>query len=453
MSNNIDSSIFKAYDIRGIYPDQFNEKTAYNIGRAYLDFIREKEKIDEPQVVIGRDARLSSDKLFESLAKGIIKQGGDVFDIGYATTPMLYFGVNFLTAQGGIMITASHNPAEYNGLKLTREKAIPISGASGLMTIKNSALKGNFKTGETREKIDQKPILPYYVDFLMKTAKVDIKEKIVIDAGNAMTALILPQLLKRLGINYIPLYFKIDCTFPNHEANPFKEETLVELKKTMKKEKAILGIAFDGDGDRIAFLDEDTKVVRGDYVTSLLAQNILKKEKGKILFDLRSMWTPKEAIKKAGGIPLISKVGHSLIKEQMRKEKALFAGETSGHYFFRDFFGCESALLTMIKVLEIMTQSKKNLKELVGPFEKYYHSEEINFEVNDKNKIIKKLEKKYAKGKITHLDGLTVEFNDWWFNVRASNTEPLLRLNLETKKKDDLKKRIKEVKDTINNNF
>jgi len=247
MPNNIDSSIFKAYDIRGVYPDQFNEKIAYNIGRAYLDFIRIKEKTDEPQIVIGRDARLSSDRIFESLAKGIIKQGGDVFDIGYATTPMLYFGVNFLTAQGGIMITASHNPAEYNGLKMTRSQAIPISSTSGLATIKNKALKGEFKTGETKEKIDEKPILPYYIDFLMKNAQVDFKEKIVIDAANAMTALILPQILKRLNINYIPLYFKIDCTFPNHEANPFKEETLDKLKKRMKKEKASLGIAFDGD--------------------------------------------------------------------------------------------------------------------------------------------------------------------------------------------------------------
>jgi phosphomannomutase len=449
MPNNIDSSIFKAYDIRGIYPGQFNEKAAYNIGRAYLDFIRKKEKVDEPQIVIGRDARASSNRIFKALSQGIIKQGGDVFDIGYATTPMLYFGVNFLTAQGGIMITASHNPAEYNGLKITRARAIPISGSSGLSIIRNKAQKEEFKAGETKEKIDQKPILPYYIDFLMKTAKVDIKEKVVIDAANAMTALILPQLLRRLGINYIPLYFKIDCAFPNHEANPFKEETLDELKKTMKKESASLGIAFDGDGDRVVFLDENAKVIRGDYITALLAQDILKEEKGKILFDLRSMWTPREAIEKAGGTPLISKVGHSLIKDQMRKEKALFAGETSGHYFFRDFFGCESALLTMIKIFEIITESKKSLKELVKPFEKYYHSGEINFQVKNKNKIIKKLEKTYKKGEITHLDGLTIEFKDWWFNVRPSNTEPLLRLNLETKKKNDLKKRIKEIEKII----
>jgi len=191
--------------------------------------------------------------------------------------------------------------------------------------------------------------------------------------------------------------------------------------------------------------------VSGDYITSLLAQEILKKEKGKVIFDLRSMWTPNEAIKKAGGTPLISRVGHSFIKEQMRKEKALFAGETSGHYFFKDFFNCESALLTMIKILGIMTQSKKSLKELVKPFEKYYHSEEINFEVKDKGKIIKRLEKIYGKGKVTHLDGLTVEFNNWWFNVRPSNTEPLLRLNLEAKTKKGMKEKIKETENAINN--
>jgi len=444
-----DFLIFKAYDIRGIYPKQINEDFVYDIGRAYLDFIREKEKVDEPKIVIGRDARLSSDRLFESLAKGITKQGGDVFDIGYSTTPMLYFGVNFLSAHGGIMITASHNPAEYNGLKLTREQAIPISEDTGLKDIQKKIKDQKFKEKETKEAIVDKPILPYYIDFLLAKANITLKEKVVIDAANAMTAIILPSLLKKLKINYIPLFFDVDCTFPNHEANPFKEETLDDLKKLMKKEKASLGIAFDGDGDRIVFLDEDRNVIRGEFITALLAEKILKKKKGKILYDLRSIWTPAEAIKKSGGEPIVSRVGHSMIKQQMRKEKALFAGETSGHYFFKDFFGCESALLTMIKVFEILSETKKSLKELVKPLNKYFHSSEINFEVKNKEKVIKILEKSFKQGNISHLDGLTIEFDDWWFNVRPSNTEPLLRLNLETKKKEDLKKKIKQIEEII----
>ncbi|MFA6436656.1 MAG: phosphomannomutase/phosphoglucomutase [Candidatus Paceibacterota bacterium] len=446
----IDPGIFKAYDIRGIYPSELNEKIAYSIGRAYLDFIRKTEGIDEPKIAVGRDGRISSDKIFEALTQGITKQGGDVFDIGYATTPMLYWAVNFLGTNGGVMITASHNPAEYNGFKMTKSKAIPISGETGLKIIQKNAVNEKFNKGESKEAIDYKPITPYYIDFLTKKAKVCLEGKIVVDAGNAMTALVLPELLKRFNIEYIPLFFDIDCTFPNHEANPFKEETLGAIKDVMKKEKATLGVAFDGDGDRVVFLDEDQKVIRGDFVTSLLAQKVLKeKPGGKVIYDLRSLWTPREAIEKAGGKALISKVGHSLIKEQMRKEKAIFAGETSGHYFFEDFFGCESAMLAMIKVFEIMTEQKKSLKELIEPFEKYFHSGEINFEVEDKKRILKILEKTYRDGKKNKLDGLTVEFDDWWFNVRPSNTEPLLRLNLEAKNEKLLKEKTEEIKNII----
>ncbi len=447
----INQNIFRAYDIRGIYPEELNEDAAYNIGRAYLDFIRETEKVDEPQIVIGRDARPSSQKLFQALADGITKQGGDVFDIGLATTPMLYFGVNFLTAHGGIMVTASHNPAEYNGFKLTREKAIPISKDSGMKKIQKKIAQQNFKKGELKEDIVEKPILPYYVNFLAsKAGNIEFNRKIAIDAGNGMTGLVLPQVLEALKLDYIPLYFKIDCTFPNHEANPFKKETLKDLQKTIKKEKAFVGVAFDGDGDRAVFLDEEGEIIRGDFITALLAEDILKKQKGsKILYDLRSMWTPKEIIQKAGGIPIMSKVGHSLIKEQMRQEKAVFAGEMSGHYFFEEFFSCESGILTMIKVLQIIAKQKKSLKELTKPFQKYFHSDEINFKVKDKKHILEKLEKHYSGGKIYHLDGLTIEFKDWWFNVRPSNTEPLLRLNLEAKSRKLMEEKFKEIESLI----
>jgi len=446
------NDIFKAYDIRGIFSQEFNGQDAYNIGRAYLDYIRETEQVDEPQIVIGRDMRTSSNEIFRNFSQGVIKQGGDVFDIGLSTTPMLYWAVNFLTAQGGAIITASHNPAQYNGFKLTRSQAIALSGQEGLEEIKQKVLQENYKTGETKEIIMRKPVLSYYVPFLTKNTEIDIQEKIVIDASNAMTAIVLPRVLEVLKVNYIPLYFKLDGTFPHHEANPFKPENLVDLQKKMKEEKATLGIAFDGDGDRIVFLDEDCNIVRGDFITAFLAQDMLEKTgKGKVIYDLRSLWMPREVIEKAGGEAIMSKVGHAFIKQEMREEKALFAGEMSGHYFFRDFFGCESAILTMIKVLKILSKKKKRLKELIQPYKKYYHSGEINFEAQDKQAKIKNLEKKYVRDnvKIYHIDGLTIEFKDWWFNVRPSNTEPLLRLNLEVKKQEDLKKRIKELKEFI----
>lgn len=448
MNNNI----FKAYDIRGIFPQDFNGRDAYNIGRAYLDYIREVEQVDEPQIVIGRDVRASSNEIFKNFSEGVIKQGGDVFDVGLSTTPMLYWAVNFLTAQGGAMITASHNPAEYNGFKLTRSQAISLSGQQGLEEIKQKVLQENYKTGETKEIIMKKPVLAYYTPFLTKNTQLDMQEKIVVDAANAMTAIVLPKVFKVLKVDYTPLYFKLDGTFPHHEADPFKPENLVDLQEKMKEEKATLGIAFDGDGDRIVFLDEDRNIVRGDFITALLAQDILEKtKKGKIIYDLRSLWTPREVIEEAGGEAIMSQVGHALIKQRMREEKALFAGEMSGHYFFRDFFGCESAILTMVKVLKILSKKKKSLKELTDPFKKYYHSGELNFEVQDKQAKIQELEKHYAKNgiKVYRIDGLTVEFKDWWFNVRSSNTESLLRLNIETKKETDLTKKIEELKEFI----
>jgi phosphomannomutase len=449
---NFDFSIFKSYDIRGVYPEQINKEIAYDIGRAYLDYIREIEKVDEPKIVVGRDARESSDELFEAFVRGITDQGGDVFDIGLATTPMLYWAVNFFKAQGGAMITASHNPGEYNGIKMTRSKGIPIGEGTGMETIKGMVKKKAFKRGETKESINKKPVTPYYLDFLTKDVKVDLGGKIVVDAGNAMTGLLLPDLLNRLNVDYVPLYFDIDCTFPNHEANPFKEETLIKIKETIKKEKAILGVAFDGDGDRAAFIDENGKTIRGDFITALLAKKILSKKKGKILYDLRSLWTPREEIEKSGGEAIVSRVGHSLIKAQMRKEKAIFAGEMSGHYFFEDFFGCESALLTMIKIFEILSEEKKSIKKLAEPFKKYYHSGEINFEVKNKVEMMGIIDKHYKTGKHSRLDGVTVEFKSWWFNVRSSNTESILRLNLEVKEKKELTKKIDEINRLIIDN-
>lgn len=445
----IDSSIFKAYDIRGIYPDEINERVFYFIGRAYLQLIKVESKKKTPKIVIGQDARPSSPKLFQALAQGIIEEGGGVIDIGQSTTPELYFAVNFLKSDGGLMVTASHNPAGYNGLKVTREKAIPISGSTGLGKIKDEVINLSREQSYQRESVDAptKSIENDYVEFLTKGKNINLDGKIAVDCGNGMTGPVVEEVLDKLKINFIPLYFEPDCTFPNHIANPFVDENLRDLEKVMKKENAPLGIAFDGDGDRVVFLDEAQKRVRGDFITTLLARKILKeKGAGKVLYDLRSIWTPREIIKKYGGMPVMTKVGHSLIKEKMREEDGVFAGEMSGHYFFKDFFGCESGILTMVKVLEIISKQEKTIRELIAPFQKYFHSGEVNFKIKDKQRVLEKLEEKYSEGKISHLDGLLVEFKDWWFNVRPSNTEPLLRLNLEAENERLMREKLEELK-------
>ena len=457
----INPSIFRAYDIRGIYPDELNEDTAYNIGRAYLDYIRQVEKVDQPQIVIGRDKRPSSDPIFRALANGVTDQGGDVFDIGYSTTPMLYWAVNFLTAQGGIMITASHNPASYNGLKLTREKAIPISKDSGLEIIQRRALDGKFQKRE-KQALVQKPILPYYVDFLVDSLQISLRGKIVIDAANGMTPLVLPQVLERLNINYQPIYFDIDCTFPNHAANPLKEETLDKLKETIKKEKAILGVAFDGDGDRVVFVTEEGEVIHGDYLTAIFAQHALseKKNHGRaIVYGLRCSRVVAETVQKLGGKGFMTKVGYPNIKKKMREEKAILGGELSSHIYYAFDFPLgkayfESGIYAMIKFLEILAKSQKKSSELLGPFKKYFNSGEINFETKDKDKILRAIEKAYGKkGGINKLDGILVTVkqgkNWFWFNVRPSNTEPLLRLIMESNRKETLNGELKRIESFI----
>lgn len=451
--NKIDPNIFRAYDIRGIYPTEINENVVYKIGQALA------QVLEPSKVVIGRDARLSSPALKKALIKGLTVAGVNVVDIGLSSTPMLYFGVNFLKGDGGVMISASHNPKEFNGLKLVREKAIPISGETGIGQIKD--LVTNDKLLMTNDKKPQgkvilKDIKKDYIDFLTKDTKVRLPGLVAADAGNGMAGILLKNIFKKLKVDFIPLYFEPDCTFPNHEANPFKEETLNDLKKEMVKKHAFLGVAFDGDGDRVVFLDEKQKVVRGDFITALLAQRILKeKGPGKIIYDLRSLWTPREVIEKAGGKAVISRVGHSFIKEKMRQEKALFAGEMSGHFYFPFSFSdglsyFESGIFTMIKIFEIISEKQEMISELVRPFQKYFHSEEINFKVKDKQTALKKIAGIYKNGKTSYLDGITVEYPDWWFNLRPSNTESLLRLNLEAKTEDLMKTKLKEIKSLLN---
>ena len=449
----INPNIFRAYDIRGIYPQEINEAVVYKVGKALFKLLKPKK------IVVGRDARLSSPALRDALVKGLTESGINVVDIGLSTTPMLYFGVNFLNADGGVEISASHNPGEYNGLKIVRERAIPISGETGIGQIRDLLLDSTSlaQKSKSQGRLILKDIKKEYINFLTKEVKapLTLPGKIVVDAGNGMAGLLLDDILKKLNMQYFPLYFEPDCTFPHHEANPLKEETLQDLKGKMREIGANLGVAFDGDGDRVAFLDEKGKVVSASYLTALIARQILKeKGPGTILYDLRLSRIVPEVVKEWGGKALKIRVGHSFIKQKMQEVKALFAGELSGHFYFPFQFPqgisyFESGIFAMIKIFEIISREEKPLSELILPFQRYYHSGEINFELKNKEEALKKLAEIYKDAKLSYLDGLTVEYSDWWFNLRPSNTEPLLRLNLEAKTKDLMEAKLEEIKKAI----
>jgi len=436
----INPSIFKAYDIRGIYPDDLNEEIAYRVGRALVIFTGAKT------VVVGRDMRLSSVPLVREVIQGITDQGADVVDIGVVSTPMFNFTVaEYDDYEAGVMITASHNPKEYNGFKLCYGDALPIGEKTGMAEIKKIVTKGDFKKAR-KGTVMKKEILKDYVKKVLEL--IDLEEikpiKVVIDAGNSVGAIPLPEIFKNLPCKLIPLYFELDGTFPHHEANPLKEETLKDLKKKVFEERADLGVAFDGDADRVGFIDEKGAVVRGDLITALVARELLKENQGElILYDVRSSQVIREEVEAAGGRAKMCRVGHALIKKQMRDEKALFAGEFSSHFYYRKFYNVESGDLTMLKILEIISQARKPFSEIVAPLLRYFHSGEINFEVKDKERKMKEIEEKYSgmAKEISHLDGIRLDFDDWWFNVRPSNTEPLLRLNLEAKTRELMEKK------------
>ena len=433
-------NIFKAYDIRGVFSQDFNEESAYFIGRAFVDFLG----LNNPKIVIGRDNRSSSPKIFKYLVKGIVEGGGTVLNIGIVTTPLFYFSVVNLKADGGINITASHNPSKYNGFKITRERAMPVSGDSGLHEIKKIALSGKFKK-KGKGRIVNKNITEAYVEFNLKSFKLKKQKplKIVIDTANAVSGILIPKFFEKTNHKIIHLYAKQDGSFPNHNPDPLIKDNLKVLIKEVKKRKANLGVAFDGDGDRIFFIDEKGKVISGDLITALMTDLILKKKSGqKIIYDIRSSNVIKEIAKENKGKAIGGRIGHSLIKESMRKDNVVFAGELSGHYYFKEHYFCEAPFIVLFSILEELFKKNTVLSELIKPYKRYYHSGEINFEVKDKKRILKDLEKKFKnKGKMLKIDGLRIDFNDWWFLVRPSNTEPVIRLVLEAKDKKTLEQK------------
>ncbi len=441
--SDINPKIFKAYDIRGIYPTDINEEVVYKIGRAIALFFNAKK------IAVGRDIRESSPVLFESLTKGIADQGTDVLDIGLASTPMIYFASGKLDVDAAISLTASHNPAEWNGMKVCRHEAVPVGENSGLFEIRDLAIKGEFSETERKGNIfSQEEVKHEYIDYFSLFAKFGEKKfKVVIDFANAMGILDL-DIYKKFpnNLEIVTLYDNFDGKFPNHEANPLKTETLAELQKKVVEEKADLGIAYDGDADRIGFIEENGEIIPMDLVTGLIAKMVLEKNPGaKIFYDLRSSRAVKEYIEENGGVALECPVGHANIKKIMRDQGGVFAGELSGHYYFQENFMAEASTLAAIMILNVMAETGKKISELVQDLKRYFHSGEINSEVEDKNAVIARLKEKYSDGKISELDGVKIEYPDWWFNVRPSNTEPVLRLNLEANMKEMMEEKRDEV--------
>jgi len=454
----INQSVFKAYDIRGVYPKELTEKTAELVGRAFVDFLKKKKrnKTAKLDIVVGRDNRASSPKLFKALKKAIVSEGANVIDIGLSPTPMFYFAVWKFGYDGGIQITASHNPPQYNGFKIVQSKAKIVGENTGLREIKKMVIEKADslpqKKAAKKGRVVKKNVLKEYIEFNLKGFKKEsFKDiKIVADTGNAVSGIWIRALKKYSQIPIFHLFPALNSRFPNHGLNPLEKENLKALQKKVKEKKASLGIIFDGDGDRIVFVDEKSRIVPSDFITALMAQIILRKQKGgKVLYNVCSSNIIKDVVKENGGIPIVTKIGHTFVKEEMEKQKAVFAGEFSGHFYSKRHHFCEAPLFVLCTLLQEISISNKPFSEIIKPFKRYFHSDQLNLRVRDKEKALKTLEKKYCRGKVSRLDGLRVDFKDWWFNIRPSNTEDLLRLVVEAKKEEIMKKRLKEIKDII----
>ena len=435
--------IFRAYDIRGIYPGDLNEESAYKIGSAFAIFIKKVSGKQNPEIVVGRDGRKSSASLFEELKKGLVDQGADVIDIGLSATPTLYFAVSRWNTDGGINVTASHNPKEYNGFKMVREKAIPLSKEKGIEEIKEMVLAGNFVKPEREGMVVERSINEEYIAGNSVSESFDFK--VVVDTANSASGILVPQMLK--NFNLVHLFSEIDGNFPNHEPDPNKTENIKILKEKVVEEKADLGIGLDGDGDRMVFVDEKGEVVPSDFILCLVSESVLReKPVTKVLYDIRSSNIVRETIERAGGEAVVSKIGHSYIKEAMREKGIALGGEYTGHYYAEnngDYF--ETPYLFLFSVLREMKRTGKPLSELIKPFRVYFHSSEIAFKTENSSEIIERVKEKYSDGKATTIDGLRVDFDDWWFLLRASNTEPILKLVVEAKTEGLMKEKAEEI--------
>jgi len=427
----LDPSVFKAYDIRGLYPSQLDEDGAYRVARAYATHFEPRS------VALGRDMRLSSPSMAKAAAEGIADAGADVVELGLVGTEMLYHAVTELALDGGICVTASHNPKEYTGMKVVRRGALPVGGDSGLAEIRALA-EGGFEEPASRGAVRSEDVWPSFVAKVLSFVDVDSIRplRVVIDAANGMAGVMLPPVLEHLPqLDAVRCYFEPDGSFPNHEPNPLLPENREFIVRKVTEEHADLGVAYDGDADRCFFVDDTGEFVPGDFATALMAEAVLAKAPTeKVIYDVRASWAVPETIERAGGVPLVNRVGHAFIKQRMRTENAVFGGEVSAHYYFREFSQADTGVVPFLVMLDLLSRSGRKLSELLQPYrERFFLTGEINTTVADVPLKLQELKERYSAegGRVSHLDGISFEFDDWHFNVRPSNTEPLLRLNLE----------------------
>jgi len=440
----VDPEIFKAYDVRGIYGENLDEAVAYRIGRAAAQYLR------VPDIAVGRDMRNSSPQLAAALLRGITDQGVNAIDLGMTTTDGLYFAVGKFNYSAGVMITASHNPGKYNGMKFCRAQAFPISLESGLAEIRDLALSGTYPEPSTKGHLMNHDISDAFVKHALSFIDVNNVRplKVVIDAGNGMAGMIMPKVFQHLPCTLIPLYFELDGNFPHHPASPIEPENMVDVKKKVREVGADLGAAFDGDADRMFPVDEHGNLVDGSMVIASVSNSLLHKFPGStILYNLIVSKSVPELINKLGGKAVRTRVGHSYIKAEMRQLNGIFGGEHSGHFYFRDNWFADSGLIAFLIMLELVSVENKPLSELLVPLDRGVRSGEINSTVRDVQGKLHALEEHFSKAaqSVDHLDGITIDFGDWWFNVRPSNTEPLLRLNVEANSRELMEQQRDEV--------
>jgi phosphomannomutase len=445
----LDPKVFMAYDVRGIHPSELDEDGAYRIGRAYV------EQFEPRSIAVGRDMRLAAPTMTAALVDGAADGGADVLDLGMVGTEMVYYAVGELGLDGGVCVTASHNPKEYTGMKIVRRGALPVGGDSGLEDVRRRA-EGSFGEVARRGDVRFEDIWAGFVAKVLSFVDEDAIRplRVVIDAANGMAGAMLPPVLERLPqLDVVGCYFEPDGSFPNHEPNPLLPENRAFIVEKTRSEGADLGVAYDGDADRCFFVDDTGEFVPGDFVTALLARAMLAKEPGaKVIYDVRASRAVPRAIEEAGGVPLVNRVGHAFIKHRMRKEDALFAGEVSAHYYFRDFTQADTGVVPFLVMLDLLSRGDLPLSELLAPYRaQYFITGEINTPVSDVALKLQEIKERYAAegGRISHLDGISVDFDDWHFNVRPSNTEPLLRLNLEALDEATMERRRDEVLELI----
>ena len=447
----VNPGIFKAYDVRGVYPTEIDETIVRQIGRGFAAYLK------AGKVGVSRDMRVSSPALAAAFIEGARDQGADVVDYGMLGTDLMYFAVVQDGLEGGAQITASHNPGQYNGVKMVRTGALPLSGDAGIGDIRDMIATDTIPPTVARKgSLTARDVLPQYVEKVMSFIDPSVIKpfNVVLDAGSGMAGLVAPRLFERLPCRVTKLCFEIDGTFPNHEANPLIEENRRDITEEVLRQKADIGIAWDGDADRCFFIDGSGDFISGDFVTALLAEAFLLKHPGDtIIYDLRASHAVRDTVAKYGGKALMNRVGHAFIKQRMRQEDGIFAGEVTGHYYFRDFYYADNGFIPALLILELMSKKNQSLRDLLRPYrERYFISGEINTKLSSMDEVPRKLaalEARYRDASLARMDGISVDYPDWHFNVRGSNTEPLLRLNLEAATPELMAKKRDEVLDVI----